>query len=120
MYFYSCFLDYLDHFIQLYSFCPPLEPMAFKRSAVRSRLSPPEKFRKLRFSELFLYFPNFSHLFLIHQECIRKGNCTSKYTKLNSSGNTMNTKNTMNIMRHKVLDGKMSIHKNSQLSIMFF
>ena len=30
--------------------------MAFKRSAVRSRLSPPGKFRNLRISELFCIF----------------------------------------------------------------
>ena len=94
--------------------------MAFKRSAVRSRLSPPKTFEIFGFRRFFLYSLNFFYHFLIHKKCIRKGNCTSKYAKLNSSGNTTDIKNTMNIMRHKVLDGKMSMHKNSQLSIMFF
>ena len=56
MYFYSWFWCYLVHFIHMYSFCPPPEAMAFKRSAVRSRLSPPEKFQNLRILELFLCF----------------------------------------------------------------
>ena len=72
------------------------------------------------FGGFFCISPNFSRHFLIHKKCIRKGNCTSKYAKLNSSGNTTDIKNTRNIMRHKVLDGKMSMHKNSQLSIIFF
>ena len=49
-------LDYMYRLYQLYAPCPRQKDMAFKRSAVRSRLSPPENFRNLRVSEVFLCF----------------------------------------------------------------
>ncbi len=38
----------------MYSFCPPPEAMAFKRSAVRARLSPPQKLRIFQISKFLL------------------------------------------------------------------
>ena len=39
---YTLILDFIDYKLHLYSFCPCTADMAFKRSAVRSRLSPPK------------------------------------------------------------------------------
>ena len=60
---YTLILDYLDYKIHLYSFCPCMADMAFKRSAVRSRLSPPKVLKTIGFQHFFLFLRTFWRIF---------------------------------------------------------
>ena len=53
---YSLILDFIDYILHLYSFCPRMADMAFKRSAVRSRLSPPKSLKLKDFKAFFFIF----------------------------------------------------------------
>ena len=51
-------LDYMYRLYQLYASCPWQKAMAFKRSAVRSRLSPPKVLKSYDFRTFSLYNPD--------------------------------------------------------------
>ena len=53
---YTLILDFIDYILHLYSFCLRTTDMAFKRSAVRSRLSPPKASNLLIRCLLFCFF----------------------------------------------------------------
>ena len=52
-------LDFIDYKLHLYSFCSRMADMAFKRSAVRSRLSPPKVLKTIGFQHFFLFLLTF-------------------------------------------------------------
>ena len=53
---YSLILDFIDYKIHKNSFCSRMADMAFKRSAVRSRLYPSKVVKSARFHDFFFIF----------------------------------------------------------------
>ena len=60
---YTLILDFIDYKIHWNSFCPRMAGMAFKRSAVRSRLSPPKVLKTIGFQHFFLFLWTFWRIF---------------------------------------------------------
>ena len=60
---YTLILDFIDYKIHWNSFCPRMVGMAFKRSAVRSRLYPPKVLKTIGFQHFFIFFRTFQGIF---------------------------------------------------------
>ena len=91
---YTLILDYIDHLFRLYSFCLRMADMAFKRSAVRSRLSPPKTLKSKDFKAFFV-FCMFLGVFLTSAEPDIFGEIS----------NTYNTTYNWNIIKRDIKDG---------------
>ena len=72
-----------------------MEPMAFKRSAVRSRLSPPKDLKSKDFGSFYLYFNHFLGVFRTKAE-------TDIFEEIS---NTYNTTYNRNITKINIKDG---------------